>query len=48
MFRRQGARILRNEAYYCSYAAMTTDTAQHSIRTFYEAVNKMEKIWLKI
>ncbi|PIP08214.1 MAG: hypothetical protein COX52_01065 [Syntrophobacterales bacterium CG23_combo_of_CG06-09_8_20_14_all_48_27] len=35
--RRQGAQILRNEA-YLPYAAMTEDLAQHSIRTFYEVV----------
>jgi hypothetical protein len=35
--RRQGAQILKNEA-YLSYAAMTKDEAQRSIRTFYEAV----------
>ncbi len=35
--RRQGAQIMRNEA-YSSYAAMTKDAAQRSIRTFYEAV----------
>ena len=34
----QGARILRNEAYF-SYAAMTKDEVQHSRMTFYEAVN---------
>ena len=33
----QGARILRNEAYF-SYAAMTKDEVQHSRMTFYEAV----------
>jgi len=32
----QGARILRNEAYYW-YAAMTKDEVQHSRMTFYEA-----------
>jgi hypothetical protein len=36
--RRQGAQILRNEA-YLSYAAVTKDAAQRSIRTFYEAIN---------
>jgi len=36
--RGQGAQILRNEA-YLSYAAVTKDAAQRSIRTFYEAVN---------
>jgi len=35
--RRQGAQVLRNEA-YLSYAAVTKDAAQRSIRTFYEAV----------
>ena len=35
--RRQGAPILRNEAYF-SYAAVTKDAAQRSIRAFYEAV----------
>ena len=35
--RRQGARIMRNEA-YSAYAAMTNDEVQRSIRTFYEAV----------
>jgi hypothetical protein len=35
--RRQGAQILRNEAYFM-YAAMTKDAAQRSIRTFYEDV----------
>jgi len=34
----QGARILRNEAYYW-YAAMTKDEVQHSRMTFYKAVN---------
>jgi len=33
----QGARILRNEAYFL-YAAMTKDEVQHSRITFYEAV----------
>ena len=35
--RRQGAQILRSEA-YDQYAAMTKDVAQRSLRTFYEAV----------
>jgi hypothetical protein len=35
--RRQGAQILRNEA-YLAYAAMTKDVAQRSIRTFYVVV----------
>jgi hypothetical protein len=36
--RRQGALIMRNEA-YLAYAAMTKDAAQRGIRAFYEAVN---------
>ena len=37
--RRQGARITRNEA-YLTYAAVTRDEAQRSIRPFYEVVTK--------
>ena len=35
--RRQGARIMRKEA-YLAYAAVTKDEAQRSIRPFYEVV----------
>ena len=35
--RRQGAQILRSEA-YLSYAATTKDAAQRGMRTFYEVV----------
>src|SRR3990170_7744150 len=35
----QGAQILRNEAYFFRYAAMTKDAAQRRRWTFYEAVN---------
>jgi hypothetical protein len=37
MLRRQGAQILKDEA-YMAYAAMTKDAAQRSIRTFYAVV----------
>jgi hypothetical protein len=51
----QGARILRNEAYF-SYAAMTKDEVQYSGMTFYEAVKIIKenggwkirkRIWMK-
>ena len=41
--RRQGAQIIRNEA-YLAYAAMTNDEVQRSIRTFYEAVSLDESV----
>ncbi len=45
--RRQGARIMRNEA-YLAYAAMTNDEVQRSIRTFYEAVSVVSSIGVQV